>query len=142
MVAMFSKEEEGARAETPNTGSGESQTIIGPTVKVEGAFASDDNILIEGHVIGTITTTKNLTVGVGAQIEADVTAANMNIAGKVKGNLHASESIQLTSSAEIVGDIETNIISIETGASVQGRCVSGQAKSTAPKKEAELEEAE
>ncbi|PIW36503.1 MAG: hypothetical protein COW24_04810 [Candidatus Kerfeldbacteria bacterium CG15_BIG_FIL_POST_REV_8_21_14_020_45_12] len=125
MVAMFSKEEDGTEHGMVSAGETTAQTVIGPTVKVEGVFESEDNILIEGHVTGTIRTTKNLTVGKDASIEADVSAENMHIAGEVKGNIVATHIIELTSTARIIGDIETDIISIETGAMVQGRCVSG-----------------
>lgn len=97
-------------------------TVIGSTVRVEGQFTSEDNVLIEGQVHGTLTTTQNLTVGSNARIEADIHATNMYISGEIHGNIIATGSVQLTSTARVYGDIETSIISIETGAVVQGRC--------------------
>ncbi len=126
MVAMFSKEEDNGAELQPATQGNGAETIIGPTVKIEGAFESTDNILVEGEVIGTLKTTKDLTVAEGAKIEADIMAGNMHISGHIIGNIHVSGKVQLTSTAKIIGDIETDIISIETGATLQGRCVSGQ----------------
>ncbi len=124
MAAMFHKEE-GGREFTPNT---KPETVIGPTVKVEGTFESQDNILVDGVVMGSLKTTKDLTVGKGARIEADVMAANMHIAGEVHGNLKASGSMTLTNSARVYGDVETGIISVEVGAVLQGRCVANGGK--------------
>ena len=61
----------------------------------------------------------------------------MHIAGEVHGNLKASGSMTLTSSARVYGDVETGIISVETGAVLQGRCVAngGKGVSVAPVKE-------
>ncbi len=121
---MFSKEDEThapAKSSTSPT-----ETVIGPTVKVEGTFNGEDNVLVEGMVVGTLHTTHNLTVSDQATIEADVTAENMHISGTVKGNLKASDTITLTKSARIYGDVETNIISVETGAVIQGRCITGE----------------
>lgn len=120
---MFGKEEGGEGGSAMQQKA--AQTVIGPTVKVEGSFHSDDNILIDGQVVGTVKTSKDLTVGPDSRIEADVTAENMHISGEVKGNLHASGTITLTSSARVYGDVETSIISVETGAVLQGRCVTG-----------------
>jgi len=125
---MFAKEEGGDKSDVHTTSS--AQTVIGPTVKVEGSFQSDDNIAIDGHVVGTIKTSKDLTVGTDSKIEADVSAANMHISGEVKGNLHASGTITLTSSARVYGDVETSIISVETGAVIQGRCTTGAGADT------------
>lgn len=128
MTALFHKEE-GGREYTANA---KPETIIGPTVKVEGTFDSQDTILVDGVVMGSLKTTKDLTVGQGARIEADVTAVNMHIAGEVHGNLKASGSLTLTSSARVYGDVETGIISVETGAVIQGRCVASGGKGAAP----------
>ncbi|MFC1598145.1 polymer-forming cytoskeletal protein [Patescibacteria group bacterium] len=134
---MFTKEEgEDVGMDAP---SDQAETIIGPTVKVEGTFQSDDNILIDGEIVGTIKTSKDLTVGEGARIEADIEAANMFVAGDITGNIKVSGTMQLSSSARIKGDIETQIISVETGAVIQGQCVSGQGGSTPTQDEEEKE---
>lgn len=105
------------------------ETIIGPSVKVDGTFQGEGDVLVEGMVTGMLTTAKDLTVGEHAKIEADVKAANMYIAGEVRGNLQASGTIELAASAKIYGDMEAEILSIASGAVVQGRCVSGKSGS-------------
>lgn len=133
-MAMFTKGDE--KMSTPAaTQSDRPETVIGATVAVEGTFHSEDNMLIDGSVTGTLSTTKNLTVGKGAHIKADVSAANMFISGDVRGNLTATGSIQLAASARVYGDVETNILSIETGAVLQGRCTTGKQPTVANKEQ-------
>lgn len=98
------------------------ETIIGPSVKIEGSFIGDDNILVEGQVIGNLKTKGNLTVAQSAKIEADVEAQNLLVSGEIIGNIICHEKIDLTATAHITGDITTNIIAVETGAVIKGRC--------------------
>lgn len=127
MAALFTKEQ----GESPSFTPGTEQTIIGPTVHVEGTFRTEDNIRIEGRVTGTIETTQNLTIGSEASIEADITAANLHASGTIKGNINVSGTVELTSSATVHGDITTGILSIETGATVNGRCETGSSTPSA-----------
>lgn len=120
---MF-KKEEGALGEKPT--SSNTKTIIGPSVKIEGDFTSEDNIEVEGQVNGTLKTSQDLSVGKEAKIKAEVEAANIFVAGEIKGNIFVKDKVELASTAKISGDITTNIISIESGAVVNGKCLSGQ----------------
>lgn len=98
------------------------ETIIGPTVKVEGDFASEGNVLVLGVVNGSLKTKGNLRVEKGARIKADVEAANAAVFGEIKGNVTIQERLELGSSAAVEGDIVTKVLSIEPGAIVNGHC--------------------
>lgn len=102
--------------------SNEIETIIGPSVKVEGNFKGDGNISIEGMVQGSIKTNHNLTVGSGAKIKAEVDANNLFLAGEIKGNVRIKEKTTLTSSARIIGNLDTKILIVEEGALINGKC--------------------
>ncbi|PIS42167.1 MAG: cell shape determination protein CcmA [Candidatus Kerfeldbacteria bacterium CG08_land_8_20_14_0_20_40_16] len=115
---MF-KKEEGEIKE------GETETIIGPSVKVEGDFHGEGSVVVEGQVSGTLRTNQNLRIGANAKIKADIQAANVLIAGEVRGNLQIKEKAELKSTAKVTGDITTKVISIETGAVLNGKCTSG-----------------
>lgn len=118
---MFTNKEEGDGGTT----SQETETIIGPSVKVEGDFVGEGNVTVEGSVLGTLKTKQNLQVNETAKIKANVEAQNIVIAGEVKGNLKVTDKIELKSSAKVSGDITTKIISIESGAVFCGKCLSG-----------------
>ena len=95
-----------------------SQTIIGPSVKIEGDFKSEDNVEVSGQIKGTLTTSQDINVLEGAKLKAEVTAKNVKIAGEVNGNIKVHEKIELLSTAKINGDIETEIISEQSLAQV------------------------
>ncbi|MBU4360892.1 polymer-forming cytoskeletal protein [Patescibacteria group bacterium] len=101
------------------------ETIIGPSVRVEGEFKADGNVIIEGQVIGGFKTKKNLRAGEGSKIKANIEAENAWIAGEVKGNLIIKNHLELSPNAKIKGNIEAQILTMETGAQITGNIKMG-----------------
>lgn len=99
----------------------EVETVVGPSVHVEGDFASQGNIIVKGTVTGTVETSQLLIVEPGAKVFANVKARVARIGGEVKGDMHIQESLELLSSAKVLGDIETKLFSAEKGALFQGK---------------------
>ncbi len=97
------------------------ETIIGPSVKVEGNFKGEGDLVIEGMLVGSLQTKKNLKIGSEAIVEAGIKANNAFISGKVKGNVVIKGKLEITNTAVILGDIKAQIISIETGALINGQ---------------------
>lgn len=103
------------------THAGKIETIIGPSVRVEGDFKGEGDLVIEGMLIGNLQTKNNLKIGQNAIVEAEVRANNAFVSGKVKGNISVKGKIEITATAVILGDIKAQVISIESGALVQGK---------------------
>lgn len=103
----------------------EPETIIAASVKVEGDFASEGNVLIEGVVEGSLRTERDLRVGERARISADVSAANAVVAGEVRGNLNVGERLELEPTARVFGDVKTKVLVVASGASINGKIVMG-----------------
>ncbi|OGF28282.1 hypothetical protein A2477_02375 [Candidatus Falkowbacteria bacterium RIFOXYC2_FULL_47_12] len=101
---------------------GNAETIIGPSVKVEGNFVGQGNIVVEGIVKGSVKTNGNLSIGGKAKITAAVEAANAIISGEVRGNVTVSGDLELTESARITGDVAAKTLSIARGAALNGNC--------------------
>lgn len=99
----------------------EIETVVGPSVNVEGDFASEGNIIVKGTVSGSVTTSKFLLVEQGAKIVANVRAGSAKISGEVKGNMKVKEALELTSTAKVLGDIEARVLVIEAGAILYGK---------------------
>lgn len=108
---------------TPATSSAHDdvETVVGPSVKVEGDFSSEGNILVKGIVSGSVKTSKLLTVEKGAQIFANVKAGSATISGNIKGNVKISDQLELHDTAQIMGDMECKILSVAAGALLQGK---------------------
>ena len=99
-----------------------SETIIGPSVKVEGNFSGEGNIIVQGTIEGSLSTSNDIQIEEGAKVNADIEASNLKISGEVNGNIKCNGKLELASSARVNGDTETEIISIETGAVMNGQC--------------------
>ncbi len=106
----------------------EVETIVGPSVKVEGDFASKGNVVIEGTVMGSVRTEKNLRVEEGASINANVSAQNVRVAGEVRGNVHVAGLLELTPTARVLGDVQTKTLVVAAGAILHGNCVMTEEK--------------
>ncbi len=112
---MFSKNEEGG------------DTVIAQGVRLEGEFQSEGRVIIEGEVVGNIKTSSDILVGENASIDATISARNATVAGMVRGDLHADEKVEIGPTAQIVGDINARVLSIEAGARLVGKCSIGEA---------------
>jgi cytoskeletal protein CcmA (bactofilin family) len=115
-------------------GRDEIETVIGPSVQVEGDFVAAGDVVIEGMVSGNVRTDRNLRIGEGARLFANVAAANAVISGEVQGNIKIEGSLELLGTARIFGDIKTKTISIATGATLQGKCSAGDERKSKPEK--------
>lgn len=120
---MFSRDEQASPANR------QAETIIGPSIKVEGNFVGQGNIIVDGAVVGTLKTSEDIRVGEGASIEADVEGRNVHVAGKVKGNLKVNGKLEMTSSASIHGDVDTEVLTMEAGAKFEGHLMVGKSDS-------------
>lgn len=112
---------------------GPAETVVGPSVKIQGDFNSEGNIRIEGHVNGTVKTTQNVYAGESSKITANVTAGNCTVAGEILGNIKVSGSLILESTARISGDISCAILRVEDGAQFSGKCSMGPSEKNGKK---------
>lgn len=101
----------------------EVETVVGPSVNVEGDFASEGNIIVKGTVAGSVNTSRHLSVEPGAKINANVKAGSARIAGEVKGNMKVKETLEITSTARVMGDIEVKTLVVEAGALIFGKVI-------------------
>ncbi|MBU1164602.1 polymer-forming cytoskeletal protein [Patescibacteria group bacterium] len=101
------------------------ETIIGPSVKVEGDFVANGDVVVEGIVSGNLKTEANLKIGPQAKIFANVRAGTAQISGEVQGNVKVSDRLELHSTARVFGDIKTKILVVAEGASIDGKCHCG-----------------
>jgi len=97
------------------------ETIIGHSVKLDGDFVSEGDIVVEGMVNGNVKTKNFLRIGEKAVINAEIEAGNAFIAGTINGNLKIISNLEITATAKIKGDIKTSLISIENGALINGK---------------------
>jgi cytoskeletal protein CcmA (bactofilin family) len=105
-----------------NNGTGENKvTIIADGTVIRGDIETPSNLRIDGKVIGNIISTSNVAIGKGGMVDGNVAAATLRVSGAIKGNIEVSVKLILDASASILGDIKAKDISMESGATLNGR---------------------
>ena len=102
--------------------SGELNTIVGKGTVIEGNLKVSNSLRIDGKVIGDIQSTDTIIVGKEGEVKGQVKGKHVLLAGKVEGNINASDRVYLESKALIVGDIRTAKLVIDE---FDGKCAMG-----------------
>lgn len=98
-----------------------STAMIGSTVKILGEIISEENLVIEGEVEGTITLHDNeLTVGHSGRIHANINAKAIKIDGLVDGDINGKEKVVITKSGNVRGNIVSPRVILEDGGQFKG----------------------
>ena len=118
---MFNNKDEKQVAEDISN----SSNIIGKGTVLEGNIETYGNIRVEGKVRGNIKTKSKVALGQSSHVEGNVLSQNAEIAGEVKGKVEVSDLLILKPTAVIYGDIITNKLIVEQGASFNGGCKMG-----------------
>ncbi|HEV2647436.1 MAG TPA: polymer-forming cytoskeletal protein [Acidobacteriaceae bacterium] len=116
---------EAARPSTPGTASAAApageQATIGKSLIVKGEVSGSESLYIDGKVEGAINLPGNrVTVGRNGQVAANITAREVVVLGKVRGNIQASDRVDIRSEGSLTGDVAAARISIEDGAFFKG----------------------
>jgi len=98
--------------------------ILDVDASMQGSLAFKDpvNLRINGSFEGRLDTKGSLTIGENASVRADINGEEIIVGGKVTGNILAQKELKILNRAHIVGDINTPLLSVETGAILQGKC--------------------
>jgi cytoskeletal protein CcmA (bactofilin family) len=94
---------------------------IGKSVVVKGELSGSEDLYVDGEVEGSIALRgQTLTVGPNGRVRANVEARNVVVHGRIDGDVHATDRVDLRKTASLSGDISTSRISIEDGAFFKG----------------------
>ena len=105
---------------------------LGAGLQIKGHITGTEDLQIDGKVDGPITLRGHaLTVGPNAQLNSEVHAGEVVVYGKVVGNVHARDRVDVKTDGSVIGDISTARISIEDGAHFKGRIEIDPTKSQA-----------
>jgi cytoskeletal protein CcmA (bactofilin family) len=95
---------------------------LGSSVHIKGTISGSEDLQIDGQVEGAISLRGHgLTIGASAQLNSEIDAREVVVYGKVTGNVHARDRVDVKTDGSIIGDISTARISIEDGAHFKGR---------------------
>ncbi len=95
--------------------------LVGAGTVVEGKIRSQGSVRIDGKLIGEVTASESLAVGITGEIEGNVTAKNVTVGGKVRGAINASEKIVFEGKSVVRGDIRATRLIIDEGSVFDGK---------------------
>ena len=107
----------------------ESESLLGNMIKsgteIRGDIKCSGDIRIDGKLIGSLETEGRLVVGETGRIEGDVICKNADVSGTVKAKINVHELLSLKAACNLEGEISTDKLHIEPGASFTGSCQMG-----------------
>lgn len=97
------------------------QATIGRSVVIKGEVSGSEPLYIDGRIEGTLTLKDHrVTVGRNGVVQANISAREVVIMGKVTGNIECSDRVDIRSEGSLTGDIQSRRISVEDGAMLRG----------------------
>ena len=102
--------------------------LLGAGAEFEGKLTFKGTVRIDARFKGSIVTNDVLVVGEHALIDAEITCGTVVVDGEVNGNIKAKSAVELHKSAKVRGNVETNSLTVEKGAFLQGEMKMGPAE--------------
>lgn len=103
------------------------ETMVGPSTEINGDLRFDGWCHVDGTVNGNITadpdTDSHLTISEDANVDGGVTVPNVQLNGIVRGDVYASERVELGPTARVIGNVYYNLIEMAIGAEINGKLV-------------------
>jgi cytoskeletal protein CcmA (bactofilin family) len=117
----------GSRKNSPlsmNPGTERFDTLVGAHTEIQGQMMLRESARIDGRVVGNIDTPPDVqatvVVSSNGEVRGDITAYRVLVAGKVAGQIHARERVELQAQCVVQGDIKYGSIATEHGARIMG----------------------
>jgi len=97
-------------------------TTLGRETEFSGVMRFKDSLKIDGNFSGEIVSAGFLYVEQGASITANIHVGSVVIGGTVKGNIEATEKLEMLSTGKVYGNIRTGKLKIADGVVFEGKC--------------------
>lgn len=99
------------------------EKILDVDASMQGTITFKDpvNLRINGSFEGKLDTRGNLTIGENAKVKANIRGDRIIVAGKITGDISASQGVAVVAPAVIQGNISTPRLSVTEGAVIEGQ---------------------
>jgi len=131
--ANSATESRAASTSTPSTvgalpTSPRTAACISHGIKIKGEVTGSEDLFVDGIVEGKLSLTTNscLTVGPNGTVKADVVAREVIVRGKIEGKVTGRDKVQLWSTGQVTGEVQTDRLAIEDGALLRGKVEAGR----------------
>jgi len=107
--------------------SSKSAACISQGIKIKGEVTGSEDLFVDGQVDGKLNLTNgSLTIGPNGSVKADVSAREVIVRGKVEGKVSGRDKVQLWSTGQVIGEVQTDRLAIEDGAMLRGKVEAGK----------------
>ena len=106
-------------------------TIVGQGAKLEGTLVSAGSLRIDGHVKGQINAEGDVMLSPQSQVEADIRADSVTVAGRFKGNIFVKGKAELARGGRVDGNITSKVLVVQEGGVFCGQSLMDQERAAA-----------
>ena len=115
-------------------------TFIGADTKLEGTLITRSSVRIDGAIVGGVVADGTIVLSSSGQIQGNVMAENIVVAGVIDGNLTIKDKTNIEPTGEVYGDINTARILVDEQSVFQGKCNMNADRSKSKKGRLKLKE--
>src|SRR5256886_6972165 len=121
-----------ATASTPSISSAlptsaRAAACISQGIRIKGEVTGSEDLFVDGLVDGKLNLTNgSLTIGPNGTVKADVYAREVIVRGKIEGKVTGRDKVQLWSTGQVTGEVQTDRLAIEEGALLRGKVEAGR----------------
>jgi cytoskeletal protein CcmA (bactofilin family) len=98
-----------------------SKNVLSSDVEIKGNIKFSGELAFDGKLDGEIQTDGLLTLGDSAVVNGNISAQSVIVRGKITGNIHAKEKIEIKAKTELFGDIRATKLTVEEGVTFVGK---------------------
>ena len=110
-------------------------TLIGAHVTIRGDVHFSGGLYVEGRIVGKVVAEDGeravLMLAEQGSIEGEVRVPVVMVNGRLDGDVHASERVELADKARVHGDVHYRVVEMNAGAQLTGRLVHADSNVTA-----------
>lgn len=121
----------GDKKKSPRSGGHAVETLIGPHAVIRGDISFSGGLYVEGTIHGKVSADDGsaavITIAENGHIEGEVRAPVVVISGRMTGDVHAGERIELAAHARVNGNVHYKVVEMAAGAMITGRLIHADA---------------
>jgi cytoskeletal protein CcmA (bactofilin family) len=101
-------------------------SVIAHSTTWHGNLESTGSLHVHGRVEGSLTARVDIFIAEEADVDAVIHAANVTVAGNVRGSIQCSDRFEVLPRGRVAGDVRAPVIVVHEGATIAGEIAMSQ----------------